>query len=238
MPSPYGLNIIESCVTCPVREERLFCDLRPDALRALDSITSAATYPKGAFLFVEGQPARGVFVICAGRVKLSASSADGKTLIFRVADPGELVGLPATISGKPYGLTAEVLEPTQANFIPQEAFLKFLSEHGEASLKVAQLLSNIVHTAYEEIRSLGLSRSAEEKLAKFLLDLSNRHGQARGEARLKLTLTHDEIAQMIGASRETVTRLLANFKKKQLVQIKGSTLVIRNRSALEHLAGN
>ena len=76
------------------------------------------SYP--AILFVEGQEARGVFVICNGRIKLSASSADGKSLILRIAEPGEVVGLPGTISGKPYEVTAEALEPIQANFIPRE----------------------------------------------------------------------------------------------------------------------
>src|SRR5262245_36067351 len=115
MPAPYGLKIIESCLTCPVRHERLLCDISPGALRALDSITSTAVYPKGAVLFTEGQEPRGVFVLCSGRVKLSASSAEGKTMIFRIANPGEVVGIPGSISGRPYEVTAEMLEPGQAN---------------------------------------------------------------------------------------------------------------------------
>lgn len=158
MPAPYGLQIIESCLSCPFREDRLFCDLSPEAVQTLAAITHPATYPKGAMLFVEGQPTRGVFVICTGRVKLCVSSAEGKTIILRIAEPGELVGLPSSVSGKPYSVTAEVLEPTQVNFIPREAFLEFLRKHSDAALRVAQLLSEIVHSAYGEVRSLGLSR--------------------------------------------------------------------------------
>ncbi len=110
--------------------------------------------------------------------------------------------------------------------------------HGDAALRVAQLLSNIYHTAYQEVRSLGLLHSSVKKLTKFPSDWSDRHGQKQGEIHLKLTLTHEEIAGMIGASRETVTRFLADFKKKQLVQIKGSTLLVRGRAALESLAGS
>jgi CRP/FNR family cyclic AMP-dependent transcriptional regulator len=237
MQSPYGLKIIESCISCPLRHDRLFCDLSPAGVEKLSKITSSATYPKGAILFVEGQASRGVFIICSGRVKLSCSSAEGKTVIVRVAELGELVGVPGTLTGKPYGVTAEVLEPTLANFIPRELFLRFLQEHGEAAVRVAQLLSELYQNAYEEIRSLGLSRSSAGKLAKFLLDWSNHHGQNAAENRLTITLTHEEIAQTIGASRETVTRLFSEFKKKQLVQVKGSTLVIRNRPALETLVG-
>lgn len=236
MDSPYGLKIIESCLACPLRHERVFCDLAPDALRKLSTITSVATYPKGAALFVEEQPPRGVFIVCSGRVKLSASGLDGKTLILRIAEAGELVGLPATLTGQPYGVTAEVLEPTQANFIPREAFHNFLREHGGAALKVAQLLGEIVHAGYREIRSLALPRTSAGKVARFLLDWSDRHGKGERKIQVTLTLTQEEIAQMVGASRETVTRVLSDLRKKQYVQIKGPILLIRNRSALENLA--
>ena len=231
--APYGLEIVESCLSCPYREDRLVCDLPPAAAQALAAITSAAVYPKGATLFVEGQSPRGVFILCVGRAKLSTSSADGKTLILRISEPGEVLGLPATVTGKPYELTAEVIEPTQANFIASEDFLRFLREHGEAALRVAQQLGETYHSAIAEMRAIGLSHSAGEKLARFLLDLCAGHEQRTGELKLTLTLTHEEIAQMIGASRETVTRLFAAFKKKQLLQVKGSTLIITNKAGLE-----
>ena len=231
MRAPYGLEIIESCLSCPHREDRLFCNLPPPAAQKLAAITSAATYPKGATLFVEGQSPRGVFVLCSGKVKLSTSSADGRSLILRISEPGEVLGLPATVTGKPYELTADVIEPTQANFISRADFLLFLREHGEAALRVAQQLGETYHSAIAEMRTIGLSHSAAEKLARFLLNLSANHDEAKGE--LKLTLTHEEIAQMIGASRETVTRLFADFKKKQLLQVKGSTVIIKNKAGLE-----
>jgi CRP/FNR family transcriptional regulator, cyclic AMP receptor protein len=237
MRAPYGLEIIESCLSCPHREDRLFCNLPSGAVQALSMITSAAVYPKGATLFVEGQSARGVFILCSGRVKLSTSSADGRTLILRMSEAGEVLGLPATVTGKPYELTADVIEPTQANFIGRDDFLRFLREHGEAALRVAQQLGETYHSAVAEMRSIGLSHSASEKLARFLLELCSEHDPAKGEIRLTMTLTHEEIAQIIGASRETVTRLFSDFKKKQLVQVKGSTVVIKNKAALEELVG-
>ncbi|MGB6624182.1 MAG: Crp/Fnr family transcriptional regulator [Candidatus Acidiferrales bacterium] len=238
MRAPYGLEIIETCIACPHREDRIFCNLPPAALQRLSAITSASSYPKGAALFVEGQAARGVFILCNGRVKLSTSSAEGKTLIVRIADPGEVLGLPATVTGKPYELTADVIEPTQANFISRADFLNFLREHGDAALRVAQQLGETYHSAVAEMRSIGLSHSAGEKLARFLLDWCASHGNGKGEIRAKLTLTHEEIAQTIGTSRETVTRLFTDFKKKQLLQIKGSTLIIPNKAGLQGLAGN
>jgi CRP/FNR family transcriptional regulator len=235
MRTPYGLEIIENCLSCPHREERLFCNLPEQTVKALSAITSSASYPKGATLFVEGQPARGVFILCSGRVKLSTSSADGKTLILRISEPGEVLGLPATVTGTCYELTADVVEPAQANFIARNDFLGFLKDNGEAALRVAQQLGETYHAAVAEMRTIGLSHSAGEKLARFLLEWAANYPEEKGQIRLKLTLTHEEIAQMIGSSRETVTRLLADFRRKQLLQVMGSTLIIKNKAALESI---
>ena len=176
-------------------------------------------------------------MLCKGRVKLSICSTDGKTLILKIAEPGEVLGLSATVSGKTYELTAETVDPCQVNFVKREDFLRFLKEHSDACLRVAEQLSEKYNSACREIRSLGLSHSAGEKLAKLLLEWSAKNGEAtKIEPRLKLALTHEEIAQMIGTSRETVTRLFADLKKRQIVQAKGSTLLIRNKAALKAMA--
>src|SRR6266567_172835 len=232
MPAPYGLNIIDNCLTCPVREEHLFCNLSPLSLQKLNDIKSTAIYPKSAMLFLEGQQPRGVFVLCAGKAKLSTSSSEGKTIIIKLSEAGDVLGLNATISGRPYEITAEMIEPGQANFISRDALLHFLREHGEVALRVAEQLSRNYYSAYEEIRTLGLSNSPAEKLAKLLLSWAARADQTKSTIKMRLTLTHAEIAEMIGSTRETVSRLFSDFKKKQLVELKGSTLIIRNKSAL------
>jgi CRP/FNR family transcriptional regulator, cyclic AMP receptor protein len=237
MKAPYGLKVIEDCIACPVHKDRLFCNLPGEALAGLDAISSQATYPKGSVLFVEGQSPRGVFILCNGRVKLFGTSLSGKALIFRIAESGEIIGLPSTLSGKQYELTGEALEPIQANFIRREDFLSFLREHGDAALKAAQMLSEIYYATCQEVRYLGLSSSASEKFARFMLALKPAKSSEADQTRVVLTLTHEEVASMIGISRETVSRLFATFKRKQLVDIHGSTLVIRNKKALEQLAG-
>jgi CRP/FNR family transcriptional regulator, cyclic AMP receptor protein len=234
MKTPYGLQVIESCLTCPILKDHLFCDLSSQTLRDLDAISSSATYPKGAILFVEGQSARGAFVICSGRVKLSTGSSHGKSVILRIAEAGEVVGLPGTISGKPYEATAEALEPIQANFLPRDRFLQFLHAHGDASLKVSEMLCHIYYATYQEVKYLGLSESAAEKLARFILNLAPQTHRD-GVVRVQLTLTHEEIAEVIGSSRETVTRLFAGFKKEKFLEVHGSTLVIANLSGLQNL---
>jgi CRP/FNR family cyclic AMP-dependent transcriptional regulator len=239
MLSPYGLEIVESCMTCKLRADRIFCDLSPTALQTFENIKFASAYPQGAVLFVEGQVPRGIFVLCKGMVKLSINSPSGRTMIVKLAEPGEVLGLSATISGKPYEVTAETIDPCQVNFVKRDDFLRFLKEDVEACFKVAEQLSAKYHNACKEVRALGLSHSAAEKLATLLLEWSSKNGEAsKAEPRLRLKLTHEEIAQMIGTSRETVTRLFAEMKKQQIVQTKGSTLVIRNTAALKDIANH
>jgi CRP/FNR family transcriptional regulator, cyclic AMP receptor protein len=237
MKTPYGLNVIEDCIACPMHKDRLFCNLPETALAGLDAISSSATYPRSSVLFVEGQSPRGVFILCNGKVKLFGTSSSGKALIFRIADPGEIIGLPSTLSGKPYELTAEALEPIQANFIRRDDFLSFLGKYGDAALRVAQMLGEIYYATCREVRYLGLSSSAAEKLARFILDLKPAKNSEPGKARVVLALTHEEVANMIGSSRETVSRLFTGLKNKQFVDIHGTTLTILNKEALEQVAG-
>ena len=233
MHSPYGLEVIDSCVDCTIRSSGHFCDFDPELLKSFESLKYATVFPKGAVLFVEGQTPRGVFMLCRGRIKLTTCSSDGKAVITRIAEDGEVLGLSATVSGRPYMATAETLVASQVNFIRREDFLRFLKENGSACLRVSEHLSNNYHTALEQVRSLGLSQSASEKLARLILEWCAKNGKENEKGiNLKLTLTHEEIAQTIGTSRETVTRLLGDFKNKQIIQLKGSTLLIRDKAAL------
>src|SRR5271170_139805 len=129
MRAPYGLNIIDNCLICPVREEHLFCNLSLPAVRRLDEIKSAAMYPKSTILFIEGQQPRGVFVLCAGKAKLSTSSREGKTIITKISESGDVLGLNSAVSNRPYEVTAEMMEPGQANFIPRDSLIQFLKDN-------------------------------------------------------------------------------------------------------------
>jgi CRP/FNR family transcriptional regulator len=235
MRAPYGLTILDNCLTCPMRNEHLFCNLSPQAGQRLNDIKSTAVYPKGAMLFIEGQQPRGVFVLCSGKVKLSTSSREGKTIITKISDSGDVLGLNAVISNRPYEVTAEMMEPGQGNFIPRDSLMHMLKDYPEMAVRIAQQLSRNYFTAYEEIRTLGLAASPSEKFAKLLLTWSTKSAQSDGSAQVKLTVTHEEVAEMIGTTRETVSRLFSEFKKKQLMQLKGATLVIRSRPALEKI---
>jgi len=238
MNTPYGLEIIESCVSCKLRKDKWFCGFSSDTLKSFSAASHLTTYPGNALLFVEGQTPRGAYVLCSGRVKLSTTSRDGKVLILRMADAGELLGLSAVISGEPYVVTAETAGPCHVNFIERDAFLNLMENNSEIGLRSAQVLSREFQAMYRDVHDLVLARSSAGKLARLLLSWSPGMPPLPGktELRIRANMTHEEMAQMIGSSRETVTRLLSELKKKELIRLEGSTLVIRNRPALEALA--
>jgi CRP/FNR family transcriptional regulator len=236
MPSPYNLDIQNNCGDCARSAERDFCRMSPATMQALDSIKFTGIYPKSSILFVEGEQPRGVFILCSGRAKLTTSSSEGKTLIVKIAEPGEVLGASASILGRPYEVSAETIEPAQLNFIKREDFLRFLREHSEACMHTAQQLSEKYQAAQREIRSLGLAQTASEKVARLLLNWCEHGGETTAKGvRLKVLLTHEEMAQMVGTTRETVTRLLGEFKRRKIIEVKGSTVLITNRGELENL---
>ena len=235
MKGPYGFELNESCQTCTLRGNGFFCQLSPAALKDLDAIKFTSAYPAGAVLFIERQTARGVYLLCEGEVKLSISSSEGKKLILRITKPGEVLGLGSALSAIPHEVTAETLRPCQVAFIPRDAFLRFISKHPEAYPLVSGQLGSQYQVACEQLRTLGLSASAPEKLAKLLLDFAMRGQQTKEGTRVKLPLTHEEIAEFIGTTRETVTRTLSEFRTQHLVELHGSTLVIEDREALAEL---
>src|SRR5437773_11768979 len=236
MPSPYNLDIHNTCTECTVRAERLFCNMAASAIASVDSIKFTGVYPKGSLLFVEGEMPRGIFTLCSGRAKLTTSSTEGKTLIVKIAEPGEVLGASATILGKPYEVSGETIEPAQLNFIKRDDFLKLLGTNVEVCMHTAQQLSEKYHSAQREIRSLGLSQTTSEKLAKLFLDWCARDGEQTPKGiRLKVLLTHEEIAQMIGTTRETVTRLLSDLKRRKIIDVKGSTVMVMQKDQLQDM---
>jgi len=236
MNTPYGLEIIESCMNCELRKEHSFCNMSYGLLKNLSASSHQCTYPGGAVLFVEGQMPRGAFMLCSGQVKLSTTSREGKVLILKIAEAGDVLGLSAVISDTPYEMTAESSTPCQVNFVERESLIELIGKNGEAGLRSAEALSREFQSAYRDIHDLVLARSSAGKLARLLLSWTDRHDQAEREIRIHSSLTHEEMAQMIGASRETVTRLISDLKRKDLIRLDGSTLVIRNKTALEALA--
>lgn len=232
----YGFERVDSCLECPWRHKGFFCDLAPAPLKVFDTITFTNVYPVDSVLFSEGEESRGVFVMCRGSARLSISSNDGKTLITRIVTPGEILGLSASISGHPYKTEARTLEISQVNFVSRVELLHLLETFHQASLNATRALALECEADANHIRALELSHSATERLASLILSWCPPDQKPCRGCRVPMLMTHEDLSQLIGSSRETVTRILKMFREKKLISVKGSTITILNCEALEGVA--
>ena len=139
-------------LTMPLGE--LFEHMPAEALDDLEKMVALQHYAAKAVLFREGRPSTGVYLVRSGRVKLSLHCSHGKSLVVQFAGPGEPLGLGATISARPYEVTAEATAPCEVAFLPRRQFLQFLADHPKVSMDLVKLLCQDVDGAYERVRSL------------------------------------------------------------------------------------
>ena len=213
-----------------------FAKLSKATLEELHSMMHSVSYPAGAVLFSEKDLPEMVYVVLEGEVKLSINSSEGKRLILRIAKKGEIVGIASALSGNSYDMTAETLYASKLAPIGRRDFLNFLLRHTDAYQTLTEELSRQFTLACDQLRTVVLSTSAPEKLARLLLEWSENGQKTEFGTRFRFSLTHGEIGEFIGASRETVTRTLSIFRSRRLITFSGSTLTIPNRTALERYA--
>jgi CRP/FNR family transcriptional regulator, cyclic AMP receptor protein len=224
-----------TCESCKLKENGFLCHLSPVAAREFGSIKSSSFYPEGTALFRENEPAQGIFLVCSGKIKLSVSSRGGKTLITQLARPGEILGLSACMSGSAYEVSAEAHYPSRIAFIAREAFLRFVNRFPEAYQAVTRQLNVQYSRACEQLRTVGLSTNVHEKVARLFLEWSS--DEASESPQIKMALTHEQIAECVGSTRESITRTLTEFRNQHLVTFKGATVTIPSRSALQAVCG-
>jgi CRP/FNR family transcriptional regulator len=209
--------------------------LPAEACEDLNVIKRVQCYPSRTILFREGERPPGVFILTRGTVKLSMTSSKGRAVIVGIAAPGEVLGLSSALSGETCISTAETLEETEVAYVEREQFLLVLMRYPGAALSVALQACSNYSNACRQISLLGLCRSASERVAQFLLNWSANKTFRDGPP-VRLRLTHEEISQVAGTTRETVTRTLMDFRKKGWASLSGSRLAIQDRDALEKLA--
>lgn len=206
------------------------------AIQGFAKFSRRKLYPKGSLLMVEGQAALGVYVLCSGLAKLSTTSAEGKTFILRIARPGDLLGIHSALTGHANEVTAQTLAPCQVDFISRRDLSTLLDRQKPGDCGIAIALSRDFAAFIGQARILALSGSALERVARLLHKLAEDFGEPTSRGiRMTMFLTHEEMGQMIGSSRETVTRAFNILERKRLISVKNGGLVIRNRRALKSL---
>lgn len=213
-----------------------FNGLTADALKDFESILQLKTYEGASEIFAESQSPKSAYLVVEGSVKISINSSDGRRLILRVASPGDVFGLSALVLNLPYDTTAETMHFCKIASIPKEEFLDFLVRHPESSQAAMRELSAEHVELCETLRILNLSSSVARKIARLLVNWSAAGDRVGDSARIKVFLTHEEIGEFVGASRESVSRTFAEFRQKRIIQLNGTTLTIPNMLALQHIA--
>jgi len=235
MRVPRRFAIPRDCLSRTLRQNGDFCKLPQPLMAEFNALGHLTLYPGNATLITEGQIPRGVYIACSGRSKLSVEARDGKTIILKIVGDRQVMGLSAVVCGGPSLITVTTIELCQIKFVERESFLRLIESNSHAALACATLLAREAITSFDDVHDLLLARSSTEKLARLLLSWVTDEPR-NWELRVPTEFTHEEIAQMIGSSRETVTRLLSDMKRKDLIRLEGATLVIPNRIALQAIA--
>ncbi|MEA2166084.1 MAG: family transcriptional regulator, cyclic receptor protein [Thermoanaerobaculia bacterium] len=198
---------------------------------------TSRVYPPGSVLFSEGDMPKGLHILDSGRVKLFGSTSRGKTFITKIASAGEMLGLNAVILGRPYLLSAEAMEPSRVSHVVRGDFLEFLRKSPEASRHVIEQLSVNYYDSQREIRTLNLSSSMREKFARLIVSwVEDSDGGSDDAIWINLDLTHEQIGQMLGASRETISRVIAALSRMGVIKVQGHVLEIPSVVKLRELA--
>jgi CRP/FNR family cyclic AMP-dependent transcriptional regulator len=211
--------------------------LSHEMLMELEAMASVSLCPPGTVLFVEGQMPQELFFLLSGQAKLYMNSNEGKRLTVHMAGAGEVLGLPSAFTSAPHRTSAETLYPSRVASVHCPAFLKFLFIHPSAYQAAARELGDLCDHTYTRLRTIGVTPSNRAKLARLLLEMSTQGRHTDRGTQIHLALKHGEIAECIGTCRESITRILRDFQRWQVIELRGSLLTITDMSALEQCAG-
>lgn len=216
-------------------EGELLGGLSFSASQALSKASTRLNFRAGELIYTEGEACTGAYIVRQGKVKLVANSSDGKALILRIVGPGEIISLSAALSERNNDTSALVVEPTTVSHIKTANLYRLMEEMGDLALRFARELSAEYSLLCQELSSLGLQRSAMSRLAKLLVGMMENVSPQGGKLEAECSLTHEEMAQMIGTSRETVTRLLHDLRDQGIATLKYDILTVNKLQSLRAL---
>lgn len=196
----------------------------------------SALYGRGRVLFAEGEPARGVYVLQTGRATVSISSSEGRIVTLRMAQAGDVLGLNSVLRNCSYDSTVKTLEPCRIDFISRIELMELMQRSTAGCQAILEVLSRELAELTDRTKLLLLPQTVKARLAQLLLEWSMKSGTDKSRSQLDRIYTHEEMAQMLCSSRETVTRLLANLSRQQVIRITAESILIRDRVSLERIA--
>lgn len=223
----------------PVTTDRRQTDL-PGVVREIHAAkinNLNSLHRRGTVLFAEGEQSRGVYILRSGRATVSISSSEGRVVMLRIAEAGDLLGLNPVLRNLPYDATVRTLESCRTDFISRAELMEFMQQSEAGAQMILAALSRELAALTHRAKSLLLPQTVNGRFATLLLDWCKANGSdGAAIARVDRAFTHEEIAQLIGSSRETVTRLLATLSKGSIIRVTADSILICNRVALEKMA--
>lgn len=225
---------MSKCEQCIVREFSSLKSLNKEELIKMANCKTSKTIKKGELIFEEGETVNGVFCVKEGVCKMTKLSANGKDQIIKLAQKGELLGQRSLISDEPANLSAIALEDMQVCFIPKSEIMGFFDKNNQFSMNVMKTICGDLKDSDTHMVSLG-QKTVKERLAETLLYLEDTFGKNQ-DGSLHIQLSREELAGMIGTATESCIRLLSEFNKLELIDLKGKKITITDRNKLKRLA--
>ena len=218
-----------------LKQIKLFSDLPDEEIRQMEQVTRMESVKRRQFIYLPGDPASTVLLLKSGRVKLSRVNEDGKELTLAILEPGEIFGEMEVLEGMPRDTVAEALDDVSICVMQRSDFEAMLKKDPNTSIRLTKLIGLRLKKIESRIEDL-VFKDVPARLAHLLIGLSKEFGvQENGQTRLNVKLSHQELANLIGSTRETVTATLGEFKKRGWIAFDGRRLVILRAKELEQL---
>ena len=211
-------------------------DIDDDAARALESSMSPLSLKRGEVLFHEGDDGNQLYVVTEGKIKLGRTSPDGRENLLAILGPGQMFGELSFFDPGPRSATATSVTDVTVQSLSHEALTPVLSSHAEVAMALLNQLAGRLRRTNEVVGDLVFS-DVPGRVAKALLDLASRFGRkAEDGVHVNHDLTQEELAQLVGASRETVNKALADFASRGWLRLEPRSVVILDLERLQRRA--
>ena len=225
---------MSKCEQCIVREFSSLKALNKEELVKLAECKTSRLVKKGEVIFEEGENVNGIFCVKDGVCKLTKLSPNGKDHIVKLVTKGELLGQRSMISDEPVNLSAVALEDMQICFVPKSEIMGFFDKNNQFSMNVMRTICGDLKEADSQMVNMA-QKTVKQRLAETLIYLQDTFGKNEDDS-LKIQLTRDELASMIGTATESCIRLLSDFNKLGLIELKAKKITLKNIPQLKKMA--
>lgn len=211
----------------------LFRDLSEEEMDAISHLARVRNYKKNMIIFMEGEPGEALYFVISGKVKVTKTTSDGREQILHILQHGDVFAEVVLMDGGPYPATAEAIEAGQIGMLMNQDVETLIRSNPDIAIKLLRIMSKRLRMAQGQVRDLAL-KDTYGRLAGMLLMLGREHGQETPEGiRIDLPLSRQELANLIGTTRETVTRVLSDLKKYKCLELEKQAIIITDQNKLK-----